>query len=322
MALFRRRPQGIAATEAGLQLLPAVGGIGDRPGGQAPTESGRELRVMASPSSPRAGWCRICRAIKAVARAGGSRWACSCSTMTALPGGFDVGIAWIEGSEAPRPAVVHAPALAGGADAGLLAGPSAGRPTADQARGPRRAHASAPDPGAPGLAQMVDRGRAARDRRRWRPDLGTLDMAVGAAVGGMGVAIADLNLIRGELASGKLVAPFDSVIEDGSGYFVLTDASRVDEPKIATFRDWIWPRPQWAPTMASGGRPGSQAGRVERQEACDLPTAVGLAVENIEAGFLEGLHGRAGADPRPPASTPAAPPPGRPETRISFSSKL
>ena len=68
---------------------------------------------------------------------------------------------------------------------------------------------------------------------------GTLDMAIGAAVGGMGVAIADLNLIRNELASGTLVAPFDIVIEDGSGYFVLTDVNRMDEPKIATFRAWL-----------------------------------------------------------------------------------
>ena len=54
-----------------------------------------------------------------------------------------------------------------------------------------------------------------------------------------GVAIADLNLIRAELAAGKLVLPFDLVVRDGSGNFLLVDPGRVDEPKIAAFRDWI-----------------------------------------------------------------------------------
>ncbi len=242
VALFRRRPQGISASEAGLQLLPELSAAFGRIGRAArrTAESGRELRVMASPSFA-------------------SRWLVPHlpSYQNRHPGwritlglflqhhdgfagsGFDVGITWIEGSEAPRPA-----------SSTLLLWQEALTPVCSPALLQDGPPLTKPADLAGHMLLHPTQGR--QDWRKWLTAAGlheidadggqtfsTLDMAVGAAVGGMGVAIADLNLIRGELASGKLVAPFDLVIEDGSGYFVLTDASRVNEPKIATFRDWI-----------------------------------------------------------------------------------
>ena len=67
----------------------------------------------------------------------------------------------------------------------------------------------------------------------------TMEMAVQAAVGGLGVAIADLHLVKDELAAGLLQAPLDLVIEDDAGYFFLCPRVRSAEPAIAAFRDWL-----------------------------------------------------------------------------------
>ena len=64
-------------------------------------------------------------------------------------------------------------------------------------------------------------------------------MAIGAAVSGMGVAMADLKMVQTELEAGTLVTPLGHIVEDGVGYLLLIDPQRVDEPKIAAFRDWI-----------------------------------------------------------------------------------
>ena len=67
----------------------------------------------------------------------------------------------------------------------------------------------------------------------------TMDMAIQAAVGGLGIAIADQYLVRSELAAGLLLAPFDVVTGDDTGYFVLCARGRSAEPAIVAFRDWL-----------------------------------------------------------------------------------
>jgi LysR family glycine cleavage system transcriptional activator len=67
----------------------------------------------------------------------------------------------------------------------------------------------------------------------------TMEMAIQAAVGGLGVAIADLYLVGDELAARLLVAPFDVVTGDGAGYFILGRRGRFADPTIAAFRDWL-----------------------------------------------------------------------------------
>lgn len=68
---------------------------------------------------------------------------------------------------------------------------------------------------------------------------GTLDLAVRAAASGLGVAIGDLGLIRNELETGQVVAPFDQVLREGTGYLLIALKGRFKEPKIAAFRDWL-----------------------------------------------------------------------------------
>ena len=87
--------------------------------------------------------------------------------------------------------------------------------------------------------EYVDRAGADPTEAERGQTFGTMEMAVGAAMGGVGVAIADVNLVHEELASGRLAAPFPLILRDGSGYLLITERGRFGEPKIAAFRDWL-----------------------------------------------------------------------------------
>ncbi|MFZ1431526.1 MAG: LysR substrate-binding domain-containing protein [Geminicoccaceae bacterium] len=243
VALFRRRPQGITVTEAGQLLRPELAGAFERIARAAAQarDVSRELRVLAAPTFA-------------------TRW-----LVPRLPGyqsrhpeqritlglflqrhdgfqgsGFDVGITCIEGRDAARPTglttallwqetmtPVCSPAL-------LERGPPLAQP-ADLAR-----------------HTLLHPTQERQDWRKWLAAAGaegidptsgqtfaTLDMAIGAAVSGMGVAMADLKMVQTELEAGTLVTPLGHIVEDGVGYLLLIDPQRVDEPKIAAFRDWI-----------------------------------------------------------------------------------
>jgi LysR family glycine cleavage system transcriptional activator len=67
----------------------------------------------------------------------------------------------------------------------------------------------------------------------------TSEMAIKAAETGLGIAMCDRYFIEDELASGRLVTPFDLVVSDNTGYFLFAERGRMDEPAISVFRDWI-----------------------------------------------------------------------------------
>jgi len=67
----------------------------------------------------------------------------------------------------------------------------------------------------------------------------TSEMAISAAINGMGIAIADLNFIQAELKDGRLVAPLDIVVREGTGYYLFTKRGRLQERKLKTFVNWI-----------------------------------------------------------------------------------
>ncbi len=91
------------------------------------------------------------------------------------------------------------------------------------------------------------------DWRRWLEEVGAADvvdyrqgqsyetgeMAVRAAAEGLGVAMMDRRLVKDELASGALVAPFDHVMTEGTGYFLFFERKRADDPTIVAFRNWF-----------------------------------------------------------------------------------
>jgi DNA-binding transcriptional LysR family regulator len=68
------------------------------------------------------------------------------------------------------------------------------------------------------------------------------DTAISAAHYAMaagGVFLGDVDLFAAEIADGRLVMPFPTMIEDGFGYYLKLHAEDLDNPAIAVFRSWI-----------------------------------------------------------------------------------
>jgi len=91
------------------------------------------------------------------------------------------------------------------------------------------------------------------DWRKWLDAAGVLDavdvksgqtfdsmeLAVQAAMAGLGVTTADLHFYKKELAAGQLVIPFDIILTEETGYFLFCQKGRLDEPAIVAFKDWL-----------------------------------------------------------------------------------
>lgn len=60
-----------------------------------------------------------------------------------------------------------------------------------------------------------------------------------AAINGLGVALAQIPYVREDLASGKLVAPFDRVLRTGSGYWLACAKRKANQSNLRLFRNWI-----------------------------------------------------------------------------------
>jgi LysR family transcriptional regulator, glycine cleavage system transcriptional activator len=64
-------------------------------------------------------------------------------------------------------------------------------------------------------------------------------MAVQAAMEGLGVALGRTRLVEADLAAGRLVAPFDLVLPQDAGYYVVSPAATAEAAKVALFRRWL-----------------------------------------------------------------------------------
>ena len=64
-------------------------------------------------------------------------------------------------------------------------------------------------------------------------------MAVEAAIKGMGVALGSTAVVADDLASGRLVKPFDLTLAPPFKYYLVCPERTADRPIIAAFRDWI-----------------------------------------------------------------------------------
>ncbi len=63
--------------------------------------------------------------------------------------------------------------------------------------------------------------------------------AVQYAMGGGGVALADLDMFEDEIRAGRLVAPYDYVFEEGYGYYLKIHAEDLADPVVSLFRSWL-----------------------------------------------------------------------------------
>jgi LysR family glycine cleavage system transcriptional activator len=66
--------------------------------------------------------------------------------------------------------------------------------------------------------------------------------SLAAAVDGVGIAIGRTPLVNGDLASGKLVAPFDVRVPSSSAYFVSSPNDKARTKKVEMFREWALAR--------------------------------------------------------------------------------
>jgi LysR family transcriptional regulator, glycine cleavage system transcriptional activator len=64
-------------------------------------------------------------------------------------------------------------------------------------------------------------------------------LAIQAAVEGLGVALGRLHLVEADIAAGRLIAPFATVLPQDAGYYVVAPEATAGDPKIALFRDWL-----------------------------------------------------------------------------------
>jgi LysR family glycine cleavage system transcriptional activator len=60
-----------------------------------------------------------------------------------------------------------------------------------------------------------------------------------AAMAGQGVTLLTPAYFQQELADGRLIQPFDKVIDEGNGYWLAYPEARRNVPKIKAFREWV-----------------------------------------------------------------------------------
>ena len=65
------------------------------------------------------------------------------------------------------------------------------------------------------------------------------NLAINAAVDGQGVVLSMKALASGDIAAGRLVAPFDIVLPLKYSYYMITLEESTDHPHTALFRDWL-----------------------------------------------------------------------------------
>ena len=67
----------------------------------------------------------------------------------------------------------------------------------------------------------------------------TAQLAVQYALSGEGLALVDPALFRDDIASGRLVRPFDTMLPDGYGYYLTMQREDLDNAAVGLFRSWI-----------------------------------------------------------------------------------
>jgi DNA-binding transcriptional LysR family regulator len=67
----------------------------------------------------------------------------------------------------------------------------------------------------------------------------TAVLAVQYALSGQGIALCDPLLFAEDLRQGRLVRPFDALLDDGYGYYLITHPEALGDTAVALFRSWL-----------------------------------------------------------------------------------
>jgi DNA-binding transcriptional LysR family regulator len=243
--LFERRPHSLVLTKAGQHLLPAVAKSFDRleysleevRNGAAPTL--RTLRVQMPPSFAVKLAVPILRDFR---RANAEVEVDLVSPYGVGPPPSDVDVAVVYS----RPTVTDAVSdLLWPVRLGILCHPDvaarhAGKDLATFVRDNELIHVRLTDqPRHHAWAEFARQANLGACNCERGLVFDTALLAVQYALSGEGLALVDLNLFRDDVQAGRLVRPFDTVLDDGYGYYLMTDPEALSDTAIALFRSWL-----------------------------------------------------------------------------------
>ena len=83
------------------------------------------------------------------------------------------------------------------------------------------------------------------------PKFDTIPLVLQAAISGAGVGIGLRQLVEAEVASGRLVAPFDLELTDECAWYFVAPEVMADQPKVVAFRDWLFEEVRRAHPMSA-----------------------------------------------------------------------
>ncbi|HEX7374585.1 MAG TPA: LysR family transcriptional regulator [Steroidobacteraceae bacterium] len=77
---------------------------------------------------------------------------------------------------------------------------------------------------------------------------------------GSGIALVDLELFRNHLDAGRLACPYPERLDDGFGYYLVTDPEALSDTATALFRSWLIEQfgPRTVRTVATGAEAAPQ----------------------------------------------------------------
>jgi len=70
------------------------------------------------------------------------------------------------------------------------------------------------------------------------PIIDDTNVRIQAAMDGQGIALGPLGLLKDDLATGRLVAPFDYALDD-LAYYIVYPRGALEQPKVLAFRNWL-----------------------------------------------------------------------------------
>jgi LysR family glycine cleavage system transcriptional activator len=84
------------------------------------------------------------------------------------------------------------------------------------------------------------------------PKFDSIPLVLQAAINGAGVGVGRRQLVEDEVASGRLVAPFDLELADECAYYFVAPEAMAEQPKVVAFRDWLFEEVRRADPASDG----------------------------------------------------------------------
>lgn len=87
--------------------------------------------------------------------------------------------------------------------------------------------------------QFLDHAGISRSAARKRMGISSTALAMGAAMEGLGVALADVRLVEREVQYGQLVIPFDIQMDTHKAFYLVYQQNRPLTYGMQAFKDWV-----------------------------------------------------------------------------------